>query len=154
MASLSSRPTGSGQPLVFLDKTTLEWELGSISCSDSFNLYRGDLDSLRLGDHAQCKEREILANSTVDGDEPFSDTGWFYLVTGVNTLGQGPWGTASNLNPFVPPGECPNGIELCDNAIDDDGDGFTDCMDHDCAGDIGCSVPVCECIGPCDPATP
>ena len=30
------------------------------------------------------------------------------------------------------------GIEICDNRIDDDGDGLIDCLDPDCSGDISC----------------
>lgn len=35
---------------------------------------------------------------------------------------------------------CPLPVEDCDNAIDDDGDGATDCLDSDCAGDPACAV--------------
>ncbi|MSP61993.1 MAG: hypothetical protein EXR72_17010 [Myxococcales bacterium] len=34
-------------------------------------------------------------------------------------------------------------IELCHNAIDDDGDGIIDCNDPDCFPDPGCGAPVC-----------
>ena len=34
------------------------------------------------------------------------------------------------------------GVEICDNRIDDDGDGLIDCMDPDCSGDVSCW----ECI--------
>ncbi len=35
--------------------------------------------------------------------------------------------------------------ELCDNGIDDDGDGLIDCDDPDCADDPACEVPVEIC---------
>ena len=35
------------------------------------------------------------------------------------------------------------GPELCQNNIDDDGDGLVDCMDPDCTGVVGCPGPVC-----------
>ncbi len=38
-------------------------------------------------------------------------------------------------------GVCPACIEICDNEIDDDGDGFVDCEDEDCGGDEAC--PSC-----------
>ncbi len=34
--------------------------------------------------------------------------------------------------------------EVCDNSIDDDGDGRTDCQDSDCAAALGCEVPPVE----------
>ena len=38
----------------------------------------------------------------------------------------------------------PSGIEACDNAVDDDGDGRTDCSDPDCSGIGAC--PVCGAV--------
>lgn len=43
--------------------------------------------------------------------------------------------------------ENPPTPEICDNGIDDDGDGDIDCADSDCT-----SNPDCQVAGPCDPA--
>ena len=34
-------------------------------------------------------------------------------------------------------------IEICNNGIDDDGDGLIDCNDPDCFGVLGCGAPLC-----------
>ena len=33
---------------------------------------------------------------------------------------------------------CAGGFEICDNGLDDDGDGLVDCVDPDCSGDTAC----------------
>ena len=38
----------------------------------------------------------------------------------------------------------PGSLELCDNGVDDDGDGLTDCDDPDCAAEPGCLVEDCD----------
>ena len=35
-------------------------------------------------------------------------------------------------------------LEICNNGIDDDGDGAIDCYDHKCAGDPSCQTLVCK----------
>ncbi|PKN44266.1 MAG: hypothetical protein CVU59_12090 [Deltaproteobacteria bacterium HGW-Deltaproteobacteria-17] len=37
-----------------------------------------------------------------------------------------------------------NNPEICDNAIDDDGDGTTDCADTDCATALECNLEICD----------
>ncbi|MEZ5023845.1 MAG: fibronectin type III domain-containing protein, partial [Chitinophagales bacterium] len=41
-------------------------------------------------------------------------------------------------------------VEICDNGIDDDGDGQIDCLDGDCAADATCALPADTCIAPAD----
>jgi uncharacterized repeat protein (TIGR01451 family) len=41
--------------------------------------------------------------------------------------------------------------EICDNGIDDDGDGAVDCADSDCSGDPACQTGACNNDGVCDP---
>ena len=41
-------------------------------------------------------------------------------------------------------------VEICDNGIDDDGDGQIDCLDGDCAADATCALPADTCIAPSD----
>jgi len=39
----------------------------------------------------------------------------------------------------------PKPVEICDNGIDDDGDGFSDCLDPDCIGTLICPCePICK----------
>ncbi len=38
----------------------------------------------------------------------------------------------------------PGGEEICDNGVDDDGDGLVDCDDDECAGSAGCLVEICD----------
>jgi hypothetical protein len=41
--------------------------------------------------------------------------------------------------------------EICDNGIDDDGDGATDCDDSDCTNDPACQPPTaCDNDGVCE----
>jgi hypothetical protein len=42
-------------------------------------------------------------------------------------------------------------VEICDNGIDDDGDGAVDCADSDCSGDPACQTGACNNDGVCDP---
>jgi len=51
-------------------------------------------------------------------------------------------------------------MEICDNGIDDDGDGYIDCYDSDCSGDPSCGnsyinlpTPICQFNPPATPFT-
>ena len=44
------------------------------------------------------------------------------------------------------PANCAQIVEICDNGIDDDGDGLTDCYDPDCSGLISASADVPKTI--------
>jgi hypothetical protein len=35
-------------------------------------------------------------------------------------------------------------VEICDDGIDNDNDGFIDCDDIDCDSDTGCVVEICN----------
>jgi hypothetical protein len=41
-------------------------------------------------------------------------------------------------------GEDPGAIEICNNGIDDDGDGAIDCNDRKCAGEVNCQKLQCR----------
>jgi len=55
------------------------------------------------------------------------------LGLGIGTIGCGASTTPGHLD------------ELCDNGMDDDGDGEVDCDDDDCASDDGCNISDPEC---------
>ena len=37
-----------------------------------------------------------------------------------------------------------SGSENCTNGFDDDGDGYVDCNDFDCRGDVACPGEICD----------
>ena len=88
-----SSPTALA-PLVFTSRTDLAWEDRSVNHAESFNLYRGDIAGLPLGDSGSCLGT-IPSNGYTDLDEPGYGEGWFYLVTGRNALGEGSMGKNS-----------------------------------------------------------
>jgi len=92
---LEVSPPGSFQPLVFSDRVTLTWEPAPMSGSESFNLYRGDLEELARGTYGRCLRSEVPANTDRDQAEPVGVQGWFYLVSGRNAAGEGPIGASS-----------------------------------------------------------
>jgi len=89
-----SAPT-SGEPLYFRSSTVLFWENASANGASSFNLYRGTLSDLPLTGHGDCLQNSITQNSASDPGLPPGETGWFYLVSGVNAAGEGPLGFTS-----------------------------------------------------------
>ena len=71
---------------------------------------------------------EVLGNGDVNGDNALDLSDAVFLLA---FLFQG--GPA--------PESCPTGgAEICDNNVDDDNDGGTDCADLDCAGDPSCQA--------------
>ena len=83
-------PRGAVVPLLFLDRDTLVWEDGTPSDSAAFNLYRGMLEALPGGDYGACFAGDLADNWTTDPSDPPQSGAWFYLVTGVNPVGEGP----------------------------------------------------------------
>ncbi|WP_224368527.1 hypothetical protein [Hyalangium versicolor] len=57
------------------------------------------------------------------------------------------------LPPIPPPPDAGTAMEVCDNGLDDDGDGLRDCADPDCetrsclSGGLTCASGVCSCPG-------
>ena len=90
-------PPGSEQPLFFLDKTTLLWEDPWITCTETFNLYRGEcLVDLPAGILGSCLESGILDGTATDPETPGPGGCFFYLVTGEDdSEAEGPLGTDS-----------------------------------------------------------
>ena len=85
---------GTFAPLMFASRDNFVWEDGTANHADSFNLYRGDISGLPLGDSGSCLGT-IPTNAYTDPDEPAYGNGWFYLVTGRNALGEGSMGKNS-----------------------------------------------------------
>jgi len=104
---LEVSPPGAVQPLVFLDPVTLGWDLAAESGSDLFNLYRGDLSLLAQGDYGTCLQSGIPTNQASDPEMPPPATGWFYLVTGTNVVGEGPMGETWAGDPRPNGSPCP-----------------------------------------------
>ena len=66
-----------------------------------------------------------------------------WLATGMATpytMATATWGTPS----------CDTTETACDDGMDDDCDGATDCDDTDCAGDAACETSLCDGDGVCD----
>jgi PKD repeat protein len=100
-------PPMSLEPFLFLSTDDMSWEEGSLSDSDMFNLYRGDVTGLPTGDYGTCLQSDLLLNETTDVSVPPSGETWFYLVAGENIEGEGPLGTDSSGVPRESETECP-----------------------------------------------
>lgn len=101
-------PPGAKQPLVFIDHKTLIWEDKSLSGSDTFNLYRGDVTAdLPAGSYGSCLADGLTDSTYSDGDLPVIDASFFYLVSGKNAFGEGPLGSDSAGNVRIPGSPCP-----------------------------------------------
>lgn len=83
----------------------------------------------------------------------YSDDGCMNLFT----LGQKDrmWAAINGSRPGLLTSACdgtppppPADPEICDNGIDDDGDGLIDCADGDCAGATNCAPPPGTCAAP------
>jgi hypothetical protein len=85
-------PAGAVQSLVFQDKAGFTWDEAASSGSEWFNVYKGTLQGLPIGDYGECFLPAVLVNSAIDLDSPLSTVGWTYLVSGENGSGEGPLG--------------------------------------------------------------
>ncbi|NJB86020.1 hypothetical protein GGR26_001788 [Lewinella marina] len=82
----------------------------------------------------------------------YSDDGCMNLFT----IGQKDrmWAAVNASRPELLSAACdgtpppPTPQEICDNGIDDDGDGLTDCEDPDCSAYAACAPPAGECLPP------
>ncbi len=82
----------------------------------------------------------------------YSDDGCMNLFT----IGQKDrmWAAVSAARPELVSSTCsgtpppPAPTEICDNGLDDDGDGLTDCADPDCANFSDCAPPPSTCAAP------
>lgn len=72
------------------------------------------------------------------------------MRTGKATLIKAMWKTLLMSAFLLVAATSLHAVEICDNGIDDDGDGYVDCYDPDCSGFVGCSgsyinVPAPNC---------
>lgn len=62
------------------------------------------------------------------------------------------WAAVQAARPGLLTASCGGGPttdpEICDNGIDDDGDGLIDCEDSDCTSAPNCDVPPGDCVAP------
>ena len=89
---LEVSPPGGVEPLLFTDKENLVWEDATLNRAETFNLYRGCTGDLIAGNDGECVQTDIPANTTRDSTQPSGGNCWFYLVTAVNNVGEGPMG--------------------------------------------------------------
>jgi len=80
------KPPGEVAGLHFLDLTNLEWEPDS--SATSYNLYRGEMNSLSGLSYGTCSQQNLAAPTAADPDTPSAGTGYFYLATAVNRLAE------------------------------------------------------------------
>lgn len=86
--------------LRFVSKTLLTWNRSETAIR--FDVYRGRLTELRLGEAGNCHAPDLPTNESDEGSTaPAPNAGlWFYLVVGENRLGeQGSRGTRSDGTP-------------------------------------------------------
>jgi len=91
------------------------------------HLFQGGLAPVLFCDPVGPKEEECAAeNGDSNGDNALDLSDAVYLLGHLFQGGEAP----------VP--KCEVTTEICDSGVDDDMDGFTDCNDSDCIGDINC----------------
>ncbi|MEM7244576.1 MAG: hypothetical protein AAF533_04495 [Acidobacteriota bacterium] len=100
-------PPGALTPLRIDADHVLSWEDRGPSRSDAFNVYRGDLALLPTGLSTACWQEGLFSSTTTDPEIPAPGTGWYYLVVGENTGGDGPLGSDSAGNPRGVLDACP-----------------------------------------------
>ncbi|HKQ61984.1 MAG TPA: M64 family metallopeptidase [Candidatus Polarisedimenticolaceae bacterium] len=94
--------------LTFADGQTLAWEDAAPPDQGwRYNLYRGTLAALPLGDYGSCFQSGLEQPGSVDAAVPPAGAGWTYLVTARNPAGEGPLGASSTGAPRPNGAPCP-----------------------------------------------
>jgi hypothetical protein len=98
-------PPGEVIGLLFsADAASFSWDVEP--AAGTYNVYRDVISALPGGQNGLCLQPGLTANATKDTQTPA--TGWFYLVTSRNSLGEeGTKGFASSGVERVNPGPCP-----------------------------------------------
>jgi hypothetical protein len=110
---------------------------GDATCSDGID---NDCDGQTDAADADCAGAVVCADITVDNggksacnNEPTCE----WIGSPKSGFCQDAGGTTTE--------------NVCDDGIDNDNDGATDCNDGDCAGDPACQTGACDNDGVCDP---
>ena len=100
-------PAGSGTPLRFTSHTTRVWQDAASLGANFFNVSRGTVSGLALADYGSCFASPVATNTTTDATDPAVGAPRIYLVTGTNSLGEGPAGNDSDGAPRTFASPCP-----------------------------------------------
>jgi hypothetical protein len=94
--------------LIFTSHDQLQWDPAASGSGVTFMVYRGDvrtdLPALRSG---SCLQRDLTDNHTSDTSLPATGSANFYLVSGMNQLGEGPLGKRSDGTTRANTSPCP-----------------------------------------------
>jgi hypothetical protein len=98
-------PPGEVTGLLFgADGASISWDVEPAAMT--YNVYRDAISALPGGLNGLCLQSGLTANAAKDPQTP--GTGWFYLVTSRNSLGEeGTKGFASSGVERANPGPCP-----------------------------------------------
>lgn len=98
-------PPGETLQLVFSSRTTLTWR--PERSTGAYNLYRDGLAGLP-GGYGECLQASLAMPSWDESGTPGPGTGWFYLVTAENRIGEeGTKGFRSDGGERANPSPCP-----------------------------------------------
>jgi matrixin len=105
-------PPGEAGNLVFNDATHLAWE--ALAGALAYNVYRGELGTLVDADksgaadgYGACLDAGVASAVDTDPSIPADGSGFYYLVTGRNSVGEGSLGQASSGAPRPNTSPCP-----------------------------------------------
>lgn len=79
-------PPGEVRDVLFVSNTTLMWD-PEVSAG-TYSLYRGLISSLPGLGFGVCTQQNLLVSTTTDDTLPAVGTGFFYLITVENRLGE------------------------------------------------------------------
>ena len=98
-------PPGEVQNARWTTKTTLTWDPDK--SIGSYDVYR-ELVSTLPGNFGACSQSAVPSETATDGANPAAGTGWFYLVTAKNRIGEeGTKGFRSSGAERPNPSPCP-----------------------------------------------
>ncbi len=94
-------------------------------------------DACDSDQHIDCPKDPLVGLSLPDVNWSFFTPGEYLIIFKASAAGE-----EGQINLTVSAWAGP-GVELCDNGIDDDGNGLTDCDDPACADAVNCQAPMC-----------
>ena len=99
------RPPEVGTDLRFADLQTLSWSPAPEA--SYYSLYRGAVGGGPFSFDQVCLQPSLSDPGAVDSSLPAAARGFFYLVSGGNSCGEGPLGFTSSSQPRPNPYPCP-----------------------------------------------